>query len=607
MGRAVAATYVVLSYRWIGLCAVLSGRVHLSRLPRVVCIALVSAAFFAAGCADAGDRPGMDGGADMELMRDAQVGEMEAGADGGPLDASMFDATLFDASTPLPDASGEDASLDAGIDPSMDAGFSMDASADAGMVVSIDAGVYAPIDLGVDAPIDLGFDASRDLGFDASTDLGFDASIDLGFDASIDLGSDASRDAGVDAPPDAGLPDAGPAGPALLGSLAGLPAIKSISSTADGSRIVIGMPDHTYRTRNYAGSARVYRRDLGVWVLEQELGLGFADFETFGSSVAISGDGTRLAVARAPTGTTRYVHLYQRSGTMWTQTQVLSDGDAFDGYATALAISFDGYTLAVPRRGTAPTGQVLVYRGDATRLMTLRATLVPATSVATSFYQFGGSVSMSGDATVIAVGAPMESSAATGVGGDATSDTATSAGAAYVFHTTAPDVWTQAAYLKASNTGAYDQFGTAIAVSRDGNTVAVGAMGEDSAATGIDGDGTSNATDAAGAVYVFARSAGVWRHVAYVKDSDTNTNGSFGRVVTLSGDGTLLGVVGRNAIGGAGYVFSLSAAWSQRYFIDAPLGTNAADIGSDGTVFALGVAGAPGRDSGGQFSVYALP
>ena len=59
------------------------------------------------------------------------------------------------------------------------------------------------------------------------------------------------------------------------------------------------------------------------------------------------------------------------------------------------------------------------------------------------------------------------------------------------------------AYLKASNTGAVDQFGSAMTLSADGMTLAVGAHGEDSAATGIGGDQTSNASSASGAVYVF--------------------------------------------------------------------------------------------------------
>ena len=50
----------------------------------------------------------------------------------------------------------------------------------------------------------------------------------------------------------------------------------------------------------------------------------------------------------------------------------------------------------------------------------------------------------------------------------------------------AAGIWSQQAYVKASNTDAGDQFGWSVALS--GDTLAVGAHGEDSAGTGIDGD-----------------------------------------------------------------------------------------------------------------------
>ncbi|NOT57501.1 MAG: histidine kinase, partial [Deltaproteobacteria bacterium] len=70
----------------------------------------------------------------------------------------------------------------------------------------------------------------------------------------------------------------------------------------------------------------------------------------------------------------------------------------------------------------------------------------------------------------------------------------------------------QQAYLKASNTGANDQFGRSVAVA--GDTVVVGALGEASAATGVNGTQADNTAGGAGAAYVFTRSAGVWTQQA---------------------------------------------------------------------------------------------
>ena len=61
---------------------------------------------------------------------------------------------------------------------------------------------------------------------------------------------------------------------------------------------------------------------------------------------------------------------------------------------------------------------------------------------------------------------------------------ATDAGAAYVFKRSS-GAWAQQAYVKASNTGAGDNFGATVAL--DGDQLIVGAPGEDSAATGVNG------------------------------------------------------------------------------------------------------------------------
>ncbi|MCA3237594.1 MAG: chitinase N-terminal domain-containing protein [Curvibacter sp.] len=58
-------------------------------------------------------------------------------------------------------------------------------------------------------------------------------------------------------------------------------------------------------------------------------------------------------------------------------------------------------------------------------------------------------------------------------------------------------------YVKASNTGAFDYFGTSVALSADGATLAVAARYEASSATGVGGDPTDNSVGYAGAVYLY--------------------------------------------------------------------------------------------------------
>jgi hypothetical protein len=92
--------------------------------------------------------------------------------------------------------------------------------------------------------------------------------------------------------------------------------------------------------------------------------------------------------------------------------------------------------------------------------------------------------------------------------------------------------WTQQAYLKASNTGVSDFFGYSVSIS--GDTIVVGAMYEDSGATGVDGDQGSGATDS-GAACVFVRGT-TWTQQAYLKASNTGAGDNFGYSVSISGD-----------------------------------------------------------------------
>ena len=238
--------------------------------------------------------------------------------------------------------------------------------------------------------------------------------------------------------------------------------------------------------------------------------------------------------------------------------------EAFDAFGGSVALSADGATLAVGATGEASAathiggdpsddsaagaGAVYVFTRPVERTAATwspQAYVKPFNTDAGD--GFGCSIALSADGATLAVGACHEASAATGVDGDRFDNTAKDAGAVYVFTRTGA-TWRQEAYLKASNTGAADAFGTSIALSADGATLAVGAPGEDSAAAGIGGDQADDSAPDAGAVYVFVRGGHGWAQEAYVKASnpqgtdDLNPGASFGTSVALSGDGATLAV-----------------------------------------------------------------
>ena len=218
---------------------------------------------------------------------------------------------------------------------------------------------------------------------------------------------------------------------------------------------------------------------------------------------------------------------------------------------------------------------------------------------------FGHAVSLSGDGNTLAVGAYFEDSNATGLNGDEADNSVNAAGAVYVFIRSGA-VWSQQAYIKASNTGADDYFGSAVSLSGDGNTLAVGAYQEDSNATGFNGDEDNNLARNAGAVYVFSRSGGAWSQQAYVKASNAEAGAMFGFAISLSADGNTLAVgaflEGFRISTGAVYVFSRSGVvWSQQAYVKAS-NTRAGDgfgyvvsLSADGNMLAVG---AIAEDSG---------
>jgi len=77
--------------------------------------------------------------------------------------------------------------------------------------------------------------------------------------------------------------------------------------------------------------------------------------------------------------------------------------------------------------------------------------------------------------------------------------------------------WAQQAFIKASNTGKEDWFGSRLQISGDGNTLAVAAQLEDSAAQGINGKQDDDSAQEAGAVYFFTRTGTTWAQKYYVK------------------------------------------------------------------------------------------
>jgi hypothetical protein len=152
--------------------------------------------------------------------------------------------------------------------------------------------------------------------------------------------------------------------------------------------------------------------------------------------------------------------------------------------------------------------------------------------------RFGRQVVLSSDGQTLAVTAQNESSNATGVNGDQSNDGSPSSGAVYVYRRESGQ-WRQEAYLKAGVNVPQQYFGTgqpiesrALAVSRDGSVIAVGAPGQ-----------AVSGSEAAGAVYIYNRGEdGSWTLATTLHASELRPGDYFGISVDLSLDARTLKV-----------------------------------------------------------------
>ncbi|HKQ50594.1 MAG TPA: FG-GAP repeat protein [Phycisphaerae bacterium] len=389
------------------------------------------------------------------------------------------------------------------------------------------------------------------------------------------------------------------------------------SVAASGNTIVVGAPfedsnasgvngNQADESLGSSGAAYVFVRSGGSWSQQAYLKASNpTSFDYFGISVAVSGDTIVVGAEQEDSGATGIdgnqadnsepnsgaAYVFVRSGTAWSQQAYLkaSNTDGFDSFGSAVAVSGDTVVVGAKQEDSSATGvdgnqasnsavqagaaYVFVRDGG---IWSQQAYLKASNTGVSDF--FGVSLAVSGDTVV--VGASQEDSAATGVDGDQLDNSAADSGAAYVFVRDG-GVWSQQAYLKASNTGAGDFMGGSVAVS--GDTVVVGADQEDSAATGVDGNQVDESSADSGAAYVFFRDGGVWSQQAYLKASNTGTGDLFGIALSISGDTLTIGAneEDSNATGidgnqadntatnaGAAYLFARSGAtWSQQAYV----------------------------------------
>jgi VCBS repeat-containing protein len=325
----------------------------------------------------------------------------------------------------------------------------------------------------------------------------------------------------------------------------------SASLSSDGLTVAIGAYLNDGNGTN-AGHVRVYRYTGGAWVQRGDDIDGEAAGDYSALSLSLSSDGQTLAIAAifndddTVTGA-GHVRVYRWHGGGWDKLGTDINGEAKDdqsGWSVSLAS--DGRTVAIGAHrndGEDPNslrGHVRVYHWNGYINVWQQLGFDIDGEAAVDFS--GSSVSLSSDGQTLAVGAIYND------------DNGTSAGHVRVYR------WSGSAWVQRGvdidGEAANDRAGQSVALSSDGQTLAIGANLNDG--NGLD----------AGHVRVYQWSGNAWVQLGADIDGEAASDES-GRSVSLSSDGLTVaiggpGFTGNDAIPGQARVYQWNGSgWFQ--------------------------------------------
>ena len=285
---------------------------------------------------------------------------------------------------------------------------------------------------------------------------------------------------------------------------------KSVSLSADGSRLAIGAP----KSNSEAGSVRILDWDGSSW---NQLGLaivGDATADELGTSVSLSADGLRVAIgAPKSNSATGSVRILDWDGSSWNQLGLAIVGDtAGEELGTSVSLSADGSRVAIGApKSSGEAGSVRILDWDGFSFGVQHDSIIYGESAGD---KSGTSVSLSADGSRLAIGEPMRNA------------NGNNAGRVRIFDWDGSS-WNQIDAINGEYAGDYS--GYSVSLSSNGSRVAIGG-------TGNDGNG-----NAAGHVRIFELSGTTWNQLGY--DIDGESGGDYsGYSVSLSADGSRVAI-----------------------------------------------------------------
>jgi hypothetical protein len=312
-----------------------------------------------------------------------------------------------------------------------------------------------------------------------------------------------------------------PVGAAINGEATGDKSGSSVSLNADGTIMAIGAVENDGGGFD-AGHVRIYQNTAGSWVqIGQDID-GEAAGDKFGSSVSLNGDGSIVAIGgRYNDGNggfeNGHVRIYQNISGTWTQIGQDIDGEnGLDQFGNSVELSADGSIVAIggffndDNGGNA--GHVRIYQN----ISGIWTQIGQDIDGEASGDEFGTSLSLNDDGSIVAIGAPFND----GSGGF-------NNGHARIYENIS-GTWSQIG-IDIDGEASNDELGSSISLSDDGSIVAIGATGNDG--TGLD----------VGHVRIYQNSAGTWTQIGQDIDGEADENES-GNSISLSADGSVVAI-----------------------------------------------------------------
>ena len=200
----------------------------------------------------------------------------------------------------------------------------------------------------------------------------------------------------------------------------------SFAISNDGSRIAFGAP-YNDASGSDAGHVRIYERSGTAWVQVGANIDGEAAGDQSGSSIALSSDGSRVAIGawlNDGSGISAgHVRIYDWNGTAWVQVGTDIDGEAegdVSGTVGGVALSSDGSRVAIGSPGNDGignnAGHVRIYEEGSDMSGAAWVQVGEHIDGEVIGDESGSSIALSSDGSRIAIGAPWNNGGASGAG-----------------------------------------------------------------------------------------------------------------------------------------------------------------------------------------------